>query len=305
MSSTGFTTILETRLAEARNEQDFTLAQPATGRWVRLTVLDNHGSEYAGFTGFRGYGRQLTQTASMANLSGTYEGASGWGDVHLKQVGTRVIGCYAYREGVLAGGIEGNLLKVQMIEQVHGGGQENQLGLFTVSSDGRSLFGLTRSENSSIAGYNAAYSAQKISDDIGDCPAIPDWRQGNAVGSQLSGQLTEEGRARLDGVNFDFNAATLQPASRPLLDQVVRILAENPTWKVTLEGHTDNVGGEAFNQSLSAARAETVRAYLQAGGIAADRVSATGLGFSRPVASNDSVGGRAQNRRVEIVRQGR
>ena len=300
---TGFTTVLETRLAQAQNAQDFTLPQAATGRWVRLTVLDNYGREFSGMTGFRGYGRQLTRTASIGDVSGTYEGASGWGEVHLKQVGTRVIGCYEYRDGVLAGGVEGNLLKVQMIEQVYGGGQENQLGLFAVSSDGRSLYGLTRAENSSIAGYNAWYSAQKISDDIGDCPGIAGWRQGAAVGSQLSGQLAESGRARLDGVNFDFNAATLQPASRPLLDQVIQMLKDNPTWKVTLEGHTDNVGGDVFNQTLSAARAETVRAYLQAGGVASDRLSAAGFGYSRPVASNDSQGGRAQNRRVEIVRR--
>jgi len=299
----GFTTVLETRLEQARDAQDFTLSRPATGRWVRLTVLDNYGSEYSGMTGFRGYGRQLTHTAAMPDVSGTYEGASGWGVVHLKQVGTRVIGCYEYRDGVVAGGVAGNLLKLQMIEQVYGGGQENQLGLFAVSSDGRTLYGLTRAENSQIDGYNAWYSGEKISDDIGDCPGIPGWRQGAAVGSQLSGQLSQSGRARLDGVNFDFNAATLQAASRPLLDQVIQMLKDNPDWRVALEGHTDNIGGEAFNQTLSSARAETVRAYLQAGGIAPDRLTASGFGYGRPVASNDSQGGRAQNRRVEIVKR--
>lgn len=300
-ATTGFVPALETELQMGLDGQDFTLPRPVTGRWVRLTLTGAHGDDYMGLTGWRGYGRALSQDATSPDVSGAYEGRSGWGRVHLKQEGSRVVGCYEYRNGVLSGGVEGGLVKVEMIEQVHGGGTERQLGLFVATP--QAVYGLTRVEGGNPEyGYSAFYSGDKVSDDIGDCPAIPGYRQGGAAGSQLATQLETAGRARLDGINFDFNAATLQPASHALLDQVAQMLKTHPTWKVVLEGHTDGVGGEAFNQGLSDRRAEAVKAYLVGAGVAADRLTATGFGMTRPVASNDTQGGRAQNRRVEIVK---
>jgi OOP family OmpA-OmpF porin len=302
-ATSGFTTVLTTDVAKAANGQNFPLATKAIGRWVRLTITSNHGGEYVGFTGFRGYGTQLTHEATIANVSGTYEGASGWGAVHLKQEGSHVTGCYEYRDGVLSGGVEGRLLKVEMLEQVDGGGVDKQLGLFAFAPDGKYTFGLTRkaAEEQSGPGYDAFYSATKISDDIGNCPRIAGWR-GQAAKSQLSQQLEQTGRARLDGINFDFNSATIQPSSRPLLDQVAGMLKEHGDWKVTLEGHTDNVGGAAFNKTLSMSRAAAVKTYLAGGGVAAERLAAAGFGFDKPVAPNETQAGRAQNRRVEIVK---
>jgi outer membrane protein OmpA-like peptidoglycan-associated protein len=299
----GFQPALTTDLKEGLNDQSFDLPSKPTGRWVRLTVLTNYGDDYFGMTGFRGYGEQLTHTATLTGVSGTYRGASGWGDVHLKQEGTRVVGCYEYRQGQIAGGIEGRLLKVEMTEQVDGGTVAKERGLFTFAPDGKSTYGLARSADQ-ITGdaLSSFYSAEKVSDDIGDCPAIPGWR-GQAAKSQLSTELESQGRARLDGVNFDFNSATIQPASKPLLDQIVQLLKEKGDWRVTLEGHTDNVGGAAFNKTLSAQRAAAVQAYLAAGGVAADRLAAAGFGYDRPVASNDTQAGRAENRRVEIVKR--
>jgi outer membrane protein OmpA-like peptidoglycan-associated protein len=299
----GFQTALATELKEGLNDQSFALAAKPTGRWVRLTILTNYGDDYFGMTGFRGYGEQLTHTAALTGVNGTYRGASGWGDVHLKQEGTRVIGCYEFRRGQIAGGVEGRLLKVEMTEQVSDGSIEKQRGLFTFAPDGTSTYGLAR-DVKQVSGdvLSAFYSAEKTSDDIGDCPAIPGWR-GQAVKSQLSTELETQGRARLDGVNFDFNSATIQPASKPLLDQIVQLLKEKSDWRVTLEGHTDNVGGAVFNKGLSAQRAAAVQAYLAAGGVAADRLASAGFGYDRPVAPNDTQAGRAQNRRVEIVKR--
>ncbi len=299
----GFKPALTTSLKVAANGQSFTLPAKVTGRWVRLTVSGSHGDEYVGFTGFHGYGEQLTHTATIANVSGTYEGWSGWGKVHLKQEGSRVTGCYEYRDGVVAGGVEGGLLKVEMIEQVDGGGTDRQLGLFIVSSDGKALFGLTRQDGGvQDYGYNAEYSGDKISNDIGDCPKIPGWK-GQAARSQLSKELETSGRARLDGVNFDFNSANLQPSSKALLDQVAGMLKEHGDWQITLEGHTDNIGGPAFNKTLSEQRAASVKAYLVGAGVPAERLTSVGFGFDKPVAPNDTQGGRAQNRRVEIVKR--
>ncbi len=90
------------------------------------------------------------------------------------------------------------------------------------------------------------------------------------------------------------------PASFALLNQVVEVLNDYPKMRVRIEGHTDSVGGEVFNLRLSQKRAEAVRSYLVAKGIAADRLEAKGYGLTRPVASNKTARGRAQNRRTEF-----
>lgn len=172
------------------------------------------------------------------------------------------------------------------------------LGLLNFQPDGR-LRGFTRKLDGDY--FDSVMSARKESDDIGDCPKIPGYRTG-AAKSQLETQLATEGRVRLDGVNFDFNSDVLQAASKPLLDQIAAMLKGKPDWKVTLEGHTDNIGGPAFNKSLSDRRAKAVMAYLVGAGVPAGQLTAAGFSFDKPVASNDTVGGRAQNRRVELVR---
>jgi OmpA-OmpF porin, OOP family len=105
----------------------------------------------------------------------------------------------------------------------------------------------------------------------------------------------------LRGVNFDFDKATLQPAGKPILDEAARILTENADLRVKVQGYTDSVGTDAYNQRLSDRRADTVKRYLVSKGIAASRLDAEGFGESDPVASNDTDEGRAQNRRVELV----
>ncbi|HWK36081.1 OmpA family protein [Sphingomonas sp.] len=301
-ANSGFTTILDTELKRAER-QAVPLAAPATGRWVRVTALSNYGAEYYGLVNLRGYGTQLTHDASLANVSGTYEGASGWGMVRLKQEGTRVTGCYDYRSGTVAGGTEGRILKLEMLQQGVDGGTDRQLGLFSFSADGKQMLGFARRADSDPDNsLFEVYSGEKISDDVGDCPAIPDWK-GAAAKSQLATALEKTGRARLDGINFDFNSATIRAESKPLLDQVAALLKDHGDWQVTLEGHTDNVGGPAFNQTLSTSRAAAVKAYLAAAGVPEGRLESAGFGFDKPVAPNTTAAGRAENRRVEIVKR--
>lgn len=105
------------------------------------------------------------------------------------------------------------------------------------------------------------------------------------------------------GINFDFNSDRIREESKPTLDKVAALLKESADWRVLIEGHTDNIGGESFNRTLSEKRAAAVRNYLTATGIEAARLSSAGLGLSRPVANNDTEAGRAQNRRVELIKQ--
>ena len=105
-------------------------------------------------------------------------------------------------------------------------------------------------------------------------------------------------------VLFDTGSATLKPGAREKLARVAGILATHSDLHIAIEGHTDSVGGNDYNQRLSEHRAQSVRSYLLQQKIAPAAVDATGFGESKPVASNATAAGRQQNRRVELVVSG-
>lgn len=105
----------------------------------------------------------------------------------------------------------------------------------------------------------------------------------------------------LEGVNFDFDRATLRPEAYAILDRAAETLRQWGDGKVEVAGHTDSIGTEAYNMGLSLRRAEAVTNYLITRGIAGDRLSIKGYGESRPVADNATADGRFKNRRVELV----
>jgi outer membrane protein OmpA-like peptidoglycan-associated protein len=109
-----------------------------------------------------------------------------------------------------------------------------------------------------------------------------------------------EKRIVLRGVQFDFDSAEIRPEAEVILDEAARVLRENRKVRVEIAGHTDSTGPEAYNQALSERRAASVKDYLVAQGVDADRLSAVGFGESQPVADNGTRDGRAQNRRVEL-----
>ena len=105
-------------------------------------------------------------------------------------------------------------------------------------------------------------------------------------------------------IHFEFAMSRIRSISYPILDDVALIMNDNPTIKmVEVEGNTDSVGSDVYNMRLSQKRAEAVVAYLVGKGVAASRLKAVGFGESKPVADNDTVKGRARNRRVEFVIQ--
>ena len=104
----------------------------------------------------------------------------------------------------------------------------------------------------------------------------------------------------LRSVHFDFDKATLKADAKPILEEAVQVLKQEGSVDIVVEGHTDSVGTDQYNLGLSRRRAETVRSYLVDHGIARSRITAEGMGESKPVASNDTADGRAQNRRVEL-----
>ena len=108
----------------------------------------------------------------------------------------------------------------------------------------------------------------------------------------------------LSDVLFDTAQATLKPGAREKLAKVSGILVTHPDLKIEIEGHTDSVGSDQYNQALSERRAESVRNYLVAQRIAPQTISTVGFGEGHPVASNATAAGRQQNRRVELVVSG-
>jgi hypothetical protein len=108
----------------------------------------------------------------------------------------------------------------------------------------------------------------------------------------------------MSDVLFDFNKYTLKPEAREKLAKVSGILLGYPNLKLQIEGYTDSIGSDDYNQKLSEERAGTVRDYLVSQSVPDGNVSAAGFGKSRPVADNSTNAGRAQNRRVELVVSG-
>lgn len=116
-------------------------------------------------------------------------------------------------------------------------------------------------------------------------------------------ELDKQCRAELPGVYFAFGTAVLDQASNATLGSVAGILKRHPQWTLSIEGHTDNIGGDASNQRLSEQRARAVQMSLSAAySIAPERLQSAGFGATRPRATNDTMAGRARNRRVELVR---
>jgi outer membrane protein OmpA-like peptidoglycan-associated protein len=129
------------------------------------------------------------------------------------------------------------------------------------------------------------------------------------LSEQLNSILQTRDSARglivsMSDVLFDTGKYSLKPGAREKLAKVAGILLSYPSLNIAVDGYTDNVGGDAMNQTLSENRANSVRGYLVEQGVASGSVTATGLGNTLPVASNDSSAGRQQNRRVELVVSG-
>lgn len=120
--------------------------------------------------------------------------------------------------------------------------------------------------------------------------------------AELKAERTDRGLVlTLGDVLFETGKADLLPGAMRSIDKLARFLQENPEREVLVEGHTDSVGGDAYNLALSRQRADSVAGALMARGIGAGRITTRGYGEAYPKASNATNAGRQQNRRVEIV----
>lgn len=123
-----------------------------------------------------------------------------------------------------------------------------------------------------------------------------------SAAASLKQQLAKEGHIALYGIYFDTDKSVPKPESEATLENVLQLLKDDPTLKLEVQGHTDNVGSAEHNAALSDARAASVKTWLTGHGIAADRLTSKGYGATKPVADNNTPEGRAKNRRVELAK---
>jgi len=293
--SDGFTRVLQATLAADRDRQAFDAAKRVPARWVRLTIRSNQGNEgWTELFGFRGYGERPQVAGLPEGISGTY--ASSYGDFHVREQGTALVGCYEHDYGLLDGAIEGRVMKITWWEQEDR--SDSGPAVMVFSRDGKTFRGYWWSSGNELALPGGDWNGTKKSTAVGACPH---WS--GSVGGELTKTLSSTGRARVYGILFDLDSATIRPESRPVLDEVVGSLKAQPDWQLTIEGHTDSTGAAEHNRVLSQQRADSVKGYLVAAGIDPARLQTAGFGSSQPVADNASELGRSQNRRVELVRR--
>jgi outer membrane protein OmpA-like peptidoglycan-associated protein len=121
-------------------------------------------------------------------------------------------------------------------------------------------------------------------------------------GKPAKQMLAGEGRIVTHGILFDTGSDVIRPESGPTLRAILALLQEDPSLRFAVEGHTDNQGGPKVNGPLSERRAAAVNAWLVKQGVSASRLTSKGLGQTKPIDTNDTAEGRANNRRVEFVK---
>ena len=179
------------------------------------------------------------------------------------------------------------ILTAQANEEIQKGTAERQAVLIQ-SREAEARMRTDEAERRAAEAREASLRAQTLEQELAD----------------LKAKKTERGLVlTLGDVLFDTGKATLKPGAYATVDRLATVLKQDAARKVLIEGHTDSVGSDEYNQELSERRAATVQAALFERGVDASQISTVGKGETTPVASNDSLVGRQQNRRVELVFQ--
>ena len=135
-------------------------------------------------------------------------------------------------------------------------------------------------------------------------PSADDLARIKAAQNQMEQDLEQKKPVEIYGIYFDFDSAAIKPRSETVLKQIADILKKNPDWKLNVSGHTDNIGDDATNLALSQHRAAAVKdALVSRYAVSPERLVTGGFGASHAIADNNSILGRAKNRRVELQRQ--
>ena len=138
-----------------------------------------------------------------------------------------------------------------------------------------------------------------IADYLDKCPTVPGVKSNNGC-PEVKASVKQIFKKALNGIQFESGKAKIKSSSNGILNQIVKIMKENPTYKLSIAGHTDNTGDPTKNMKLSQDRADAVKTYLVSKGVDESRLQTAGYGDTKPIASNAKPAGRALNRRVEF-----
>ncbi|MEA2237649.1 MAG: hypothetical protein QOC81_2373 [Thermoanaerobaculia bacterium] len=168
-----------------------------------------------------------------------------------------------------------------------------------------------QAEQSQMAAQQAQAAAQQVQSQLDETRKQLAEREAEARRLRIQNELNRIAATRSEprglvvtlngGILFDTGKTSLKPGAKSTLKKIATQIATDPSLKIAVEGHTDNVGGNATNQALSEKRADAVKDYLISAGIPADHISASGKGEEAPIVTNKTAAGRQQNRRVELV----
>ena len=262
-------------------------------RWLRLSIDSDHaGGVWPYLDEVIAFGEQAA-VDSGPRFAGVFE-VRAREFIELRQQGATVSGCFIEAGGHAAGTLQGEVV-------------EGVARLTWQRSDRDGIHGTAVLVIDSRGHLNGVRHRQRSRSSWGGPPAAKDTQTPCAlpatVANPIAAALDDAGTARIYGILFDFDQASLKPASTPALEQLQQALLASPTLQVDIEGHTDDQGDDAYNLALSLRRAAAVVDWLVAHGIESARLHPVGRGEAEPVVSNDSADDRALNRRVEVVRR--
>jgi len=288
---TGFVP-LATIEAAADGETLVAVAPAGPLRWLRFTVESTQNPE-ATWAYFDEAIAQGTQTPPEGER---FTGVFALGPkafIELQQSGMQISGCYVEDGGHSLGEVAGEAVDGVARLRWRRTDKADVQGVALLVVDSRGNLNGVRYRDRSRAAWGGPPAPAGTTT---PCSAEP------APSNPVADALEEDGSVRLYGILFDFDQATLKPASEPALQQLLAALQAVPALRVEIAGHTDSDGNDAYNLALSQRRAESVVAWLVERGIAASRLVPVGKGESEPVAGNATADGRALNRRVEVRR---
>lgn len=271
--------------------------EPAViARYIRLTMPRRLEDNYMGpLVGeLIAHGTFTDTIAPIPSPVGTWNG--GWllPTFELAEINGRLVGCFVADGTPLTATTEGRTLTLRWKT-------ESSTHIAMLVPDDKKWRAQVQTFTSEAAGDSGLSPVEKI--DAEPSPCITARKRDSAPKSDIEVALEKGEKAIVYSILFDFDSDRIRPESKPVLDELAQILARHSDWKLDIVGHTDNVGSDTYNLTLSERRAKSTLTALIERGTDASRLTAQGLGEGSPLVSNDTAPGRAQNRRVELTRK--
>ena len=286
---------------------------PLEAKLIRISILSNHGnSNYTELAEFKAMGTYKNPDIELIDVDGKW--TTNWGEVNFEQSGSSVGGSYVYNNGLIRyGGINRNRVSFKWIEQSRNADgwtllfmndEGNRLTGVWCNGDNWSTYGFWIMERKTGQPFITINAAKAVEPNTAESAGSEELtKRDKKMVMEMKSAIERQGKIVLYGINFKTNSAEINPNSYKVLDQIASVMKDEGTMNVRIEGHTDNVGSENYNEKLSLERATATKIYLVSKHhISEDRITVAGMGESMPIADNATEAGKSANRRVEIHR---